>query len=269
MPSVTAADIVFYGSANMPENDTDTTGGALDATTKVTFTQLTANDSFDVVSDNAGDTTQVLTITGRLANGTIDTENFALNGVTTINGAKTFERLLKAVLDADTTGTVTISENSGSTTVATLEGTTDAPNSVAVRTVRRMFYDATAGAAGTADKLLYESFHIRNNNTTNALLSATIELTSDPSTSGIWDFELTGEQPHDISIANRTTEPNASGMLGADLTWNDASKSVASGDISELGGSYNSVQLFVRADLDSPMPAEKVALEFTVAGSTT
>ena len=33
--SVSASDIVVYGSANMPEDDSSTSGGAIDTATKV------------------------------------------------------------------------------------------------------------------------------------------------------------------------------------------------------------------------------------------
>ena len=60
--SVSASDIVVYGSANMPEDDSSTSGGAIDTATKVIFTDISATDSVECVSDNAGDTTQTITI---------------------------------------------------------------------------------------------------------------------------------------------------------------------------------------------------------------
>ncbi len=78
-------------------------------------------DDLEVLSDDAGDTTQTLIVTGRLATGAIDTEVFVLNGTTVVTGSKTFERVFKAVLSATTAGTITFRRQPSGLTVATLE----------------------------------------------------------------------------------------------------------------------------------------------------
>lgn len=57
MPIATT-DLIFYGSANRPSDDTSLTGGAIATTDRPDITQLTANSVIAVVSDGA-DTRQV------------------------------------------------------------------------------------------------------------------------------------------------------------------------------------------------------------------
>ena len=38
--SVSSSDIIVLGSANMPENDSSTSGGAIDTATKIIFTDI-------------------------------------------------------------------------------------------------------------------------------------------------------------------------------------------------------------------------------------
>lgn len=61
-------------------------------------------------SSAAGDTTQTLTVTGLVA-GVEDTEDFVLNGVAWIAGAKDFTEVWKMELDAVCTGTVTLTDS--------------------------------------------------------------------------------------------------------------------------------------------------------------
>lgn len=171
--SVLASDIVVYGSATMPENDTTTAiGGAIDTTTLVVFTDVTTASTLEVVSSSTSDTSQTLTLTGRDSTGVAISETVSLNGTTVVSLTNTYGRLLKAVLSATTTGTVTlrISGNAGNLMVF----------SPGILTVRRPFYDAVANATGGVNKTLYEKVFFQNNNTTTALTSATIAETADP-----------------------------------------------------------------------------------------
>src|SRR5690348_8234044 len=70
--SIAAADLVFYNAANMPTDSSSTVGGAIDTLRRPDFTQMdSAAEKIDFVSSAAGDTTQTLTITGRLADGSL------------------------------------------------------------------------------------------------------------------------------------------------------------------------------------------------------
>src|SRR5579863_9468123 len=70
--SVLISDLVLYGSANMPEADSATIGGAIDFSKRVEFngTSLTPT-QFDVVSSSAADTATLCKISYRDATGVI------------------------------------------------------------------------------------------------------------------------------------------------------------------------------------------------------
>jgi hypothetical protein len=78
---VQQSDIRIFGSAGIPLQDTDTpVGGAMDPTTEMVFSNIVANDNFQIVSSDPTDTTQGFVLTGRNANGNITTEILTLDG---------------------------------------------------------------------------------------------------------------------------------------------------------------------------------------------
>jgi len=109
--SVTPNQIALYGSANMPEADSVTVGGAIDLTKRVSFYDIGSNMSFDVVSSSASDTATKIQVTGRDSTGTIQTPAaVTLNGqtlITTTFGAQVFERLLSGVITGGAIGSLT------------------------------------------------------------------------------------------------------------------------------------------------------------------
>jgi len=114
------ADLILYGSATMPDDDsTLNIGGAIDTAKKVTFKDIDPAGNVQIVSSAAGDITQTVTVTGRDAAGSIISEVKTLNGTTVVamTTNTTWERLLKAVKSATTTGDVAVeavtAENSG------------------------------------------------------------------------------------------------------------------------------------------------------------
>src|ERR1700744_4916310 len=102
--SLASTDLVLYGSANMDQTDGSTQGGAIDTTTILTFADPTTVNSLATtlkyVSDNNGDTTQTVTVTGRDTTGSVVTETKNLNGTTVVTGTVTFQEILKAVMSA-------------------------------------------------------------------------------------------------------------------------------------------------------------------------
>lgn len=102
--SVLASDLVFYGSANMPDVDGSTTGGALSTAILIGFNDITPNGTMNYVSSSASDTAAVLTLSGRDSTGVIQSEAKTITGVTPVAGSQTFERLMKGV--ASGTGAV-------------------------------------------------------------------------------------------------------------------------------------------------------------------
>lgn len=156
---VTAGEAFWYGSANMPEDNTSTAGGAVDTTTRVVFDSTSlANslgpDTVEVVSSAAGDTTQTVTVYGRNAAGSLVNEVLSLNGTTVVNGATSFKTIYKVVVSASHTGTITIRKASDNTTIVDL--------ATGLLTVRRLFYNASADVSGGSSRTFYEKIFLGN-----------------------------------------------------------------------------------------------------------
>jgi hypothetical protein len=96
--SVLPSDIVVYGSANMPEADGTTVGGAVDFTRRVAFYDVSPAGSLDVVSSSASDTATKITYSGRDATGAVQSQTLTLNGQSWVTGSLSLERLLYAAL---------------------------------------------------------------------------------------------------------------------------------------------------------------------------
>lgn len=100
--SVTPSQIALYGSANMPEADSATVGGAVDFTKRVSFYDIPTAGALDIVSSSASDTATKVQVTGRDSTGTIQTPAaVTLTGTTLIAstfGGQSFERLLAGVI---------------------------------------------------------------------------------------------------------------------------------------------------------------------------
>jgi hypothetical protein len=96
--SANPSDLRFYGSASMPDVDGATTGGAVDFTKKISFSDVSPSGLVDYVSSSASDTASVITITGRDGTGVQASENKTLTGQTAVAGTATFERLMKGVV---------------------------------------------------------------------------------------------------------------------------------------------------------------------------
>ncbi len=107
--SILQSDIILYGSAVMPDNNTPTQiGGAEDNTKKMTFADLTTPGSIEIVSSSASDITQTVTVTFRDTAGVISSEVKTLSGLTPVAFVATVDRLLKAIKSATTVGDVAV-----------------------------------------------------------------------------------------------------------------------------------------------------------------
>lgn len=169
--AITAAELVLYGSANRPTNDSSTTGGAIDATFRPFSADWSADAVAEVVSDGAD--TRTVRITGRLTTGVIDTEDLVLNGTTPVTGAKTWMYLLEAKIQsggASGTRTVDIKQGASGTTRHQI-----LPNEVGGY---RLFY---ASVSDTSPVTRFEKVFFKNTNGTLTLTSAAVRLTADPS----------------------------------------------------------------------------------------
>src|SRR6516164_3171935 len=100
--SVLPSDIVVYGSANMPEADGATIGGAIDFTRRVAFFDIAPAGNVDVVSSSTSDTATKISYFGRDPTGAIQNQTLTLNGQTWVAGSLALERLLSAALSGAT-----------------------------------------------------------------------------------------------------------------------------------------------------------------------
>jgi len=191
--SITAAELIAYGSAARPEDDVSTSGGAIDLLNRPEMTQLTANSVIAAVSDGAD--VRTLTVTGRLATGAVDTEVLSLTGAVEVVGAKTFERILKLVLSGtDGARTVTVTQGSAGPTRATI-----GPN----ETSRNGMFLKSASEASPTQR--YEKFFWKNTNASLTLNDAEVELTADPAAK--IKIGLATAKGDSGSVANRKTAP--------------------------------------------------------------
>lgn len=252
--SIVAGDIVIYGSANIAESDGSTHGGVIDTAVRYVFDDSalanTLNDTLDIISSAAGDTSQTVTITGRNTSGGIVTDAISLNGTNLVNGTTTFERILKIVISASHTGTVTVTKNTGGTTVAAIES--------AVLTVRRPFYDVAADVSGGSSRDFYEKLFIKNNNGTNAYLNAKIiELTDaeDQIT-----FALANSQTDSISVTTRIN------VVPASVTaFNSSDKNVPDTNLHSGSG----IGVWLKLTLPAGDAATKAIYTIQASGTTT
>lgn len=81
--------------------------------------QMTASTTVTIVSDDAADTTQTVTIEDELA---VNSETLTLNGTTPVVGAQAFSNVDAIALSAETEGNITITFTSGANVCAVIEG---------------------------------------------------------------------------------------------------------------------------------------------------
>lgn len=254
---ITNSDIYTLCASNMPEDNSSASGGSISETKKAIFTDIAATDTVQVLSDTTD--TNAMAVTGRTAAGVITTENFTLNNTTPVQGSTSFERILKVVITGTHAGTVTVRRTTGSTTIATLEGTNTQPT--AILEARRLFYDAAAEASGGATRQFYEKIFIRNNNASGlALTNATITESSDPST--YVTFAL---------ASGFNDNSQASGRLNT-IPTGIASGSFSSSVKIPTGGvlySGSGIGVWLRLELTGGTPPAKNTYTLTVNGTST
>lgn len=252
--SVTASDLVIYGSASMPENDVDSAGGAIATTTRVIPDSASLMNApgglIEMVSDNLADTMNV-TITGRNAAGSIVSETKALNGTTVVDFTTTFERIYKIVLASAAGGTVTVRQDGGGTTIVAIEA--------GVTTIRRPFYGVGADAAGGSQRIYYEKVFLKNNHATLSLLSAQISESADPESQV--EFALEDAVDDTESVADRTTAPV--GITGDGFSG--TAKNVPGTDLA----AGSAIGVWLKLTLPAGDAATKSTYTLGVSGSTT
>jgi|GEM_PF-1926281 len=247
------SDIVVYGSASMPDDDTPTNiGGAIDTTVRVVFTDIVATDQVEVLSDNAGDTTQTVTLYGRNAAGELVSEGLSLSGATVITSTIVFERILKIVVDGAHAGTITVRDQDTDTVIAAIES--------GVLEIRRPFYNAVADAPGGSERAYHEKVFFKNNNSTLSLTAAQIAEQADPSGKVTFALEssLDGVDTNG-SGNNRQVAPSG-------YTFDSATKDVANGGNHTAGAGQG---LWLELTLAAGDAAQNTSYTLRESGQTT
>lgn len=260
--SVTASDLVVYASANMPTGNDATSGGAINTSTKMTFTDM-ANTTGLVMSSNGDSDSLQVTVTGRNAGGSVVTDTFLIhNTLLRVTGDNeiAFERVLRFVESSGShTGIITIEQDDGPTwtNIATMENGID--------NVYRPFYGVSSSTDG--DREFFEKVFVKNNNDTNNLLSAVIsesgetDLGSDKVT-----FDLANEQNDSATTTNRRTPPSAGSLLsGSTGSWDDNDKAVPSTDL----GTGSGIGVWVKLTLPESEAAKNGVWTLQIDGNTT
>lgn len=252
MPIV-AADIVAYGSASMPDDDSaQDIGGAIDLTIRVVFTDIVATDEIEILSSSASDTTETITVHGRNAAGELINDVATLNGTTvvTISGSD-FERVLKIIKSSATVGTVTIRDQDTDATIATMEP--------AVLEIRRPFYDAAADASGGSERKYHEKVFFKNNHGSLTLTAAEIKENADPSGNVAFDLESTlGGSDTNGGGNNRLVAPGG-------YSFDSADKDVANSQNLTAGGAQG---VWMELTLAAGAAAQNTSVTMRVSGNT-
>jgi hypothetical protein len=194
--SIIRSDIVVYGSANMRETDADAQGGAIAATTRVVFEDLSANDAVQVVSSNAGDDdTNTVTVYGRNAGGSLVSEATDLNGQTPATGTQVFERLMKCVITAGTPAGDVAVERQTATRDNTAQGGGDATASEAA------YITLDAGASAEDDA--YNGMVVRlNGGTGSGQIRRIVDYVGSTKTAYVaWDWDTTPDATSEFVVS--------------------------------------------------------------------
>lgn len=219
---IASTDLICYASANMPEDDVSTSGGAIDALRRIAFTQLAADDDIEVISSSASDT-QNCTIEGRLASGALASETAALTGTT----AKIFatlgvvERVLDVELASVAIGTITVRRSVAGATLATIP--------VGERGFMMFLRKAVSDAVST--KNFYMKVFWKNAHATLSLLNAKVKQNADPATR--ITHLLAASVNDSATTTNRVTAPGAADTQDPD-TFDDTDKTVPGTNLAAL-----------------------------------
>lgn len=170
----TTGQLVQNGIVTEADDTGTLTGPAYSGTTTAVgsaFTNQPANDIVEVVSSNAGDTTQTVTIIGTTtATNTVVVETVTLNGTTAVPTVKTDWGLVLAVKKSVATlGTVTVRKKTGAATITA--GMTAAVLSVGVNTVsaaNQLAYNRTLSTV--SDGATTKQIGFQGTNTSDAVI---------------------------------------------------------------------------------------------------
>jgi len=233
---IAASDLIPLGSASRPEDDTSTSGGAIDTGDRPSPMTLAANDDLEVLSSAGGDTTQQVTVTCRDTAGAIVTEQVTLTGTTAVifSTIGVIERVLKCVMDATAVGIVTLRRSVAGITVDTIP-------------IGELGFFGTflKSASESGATTRYEKIFWKNNHGTLTLNSAEMKLTADPSSK--IKAGTAAAKDDSTSVANRKTAPG-----GVSFVDDNIAISVPTGILAAAEAIGLWIELSLTAD-DSPL----------------
>lgn len=106
---IRAGQLRAYAALHTPENNTTLTGGAVDLSTSIDFSDLLAVDGLQIVSSEADSIS--VQIFGRLGSGMISSEIVALNGRTPVPTVQVaWERIMKVLKGASSSGDIAVEQ---------------------------------------------------------------------------------------------------------------------------------------------------------------
>ena len=231
-------DIVAYLSANRPENNASTSGGAIDATMRLIDRTVAfdingaSGDKIDLVSSSASDNSGVTaTLEGYAVDGTWISEARTLNGVGHVQSTATFHHLLRIELSANAVGNVTVARYNAAAPVTLFTIPIGEQGAAA------MFLKIAAEAGGGATVTAYEKLFLKNTNAIFGCVSSIFYCGTNENSRLTFALECAGGTgaAYQVdggteSVANRVTAPNGGGTytfaaaatVGAGLAMGDA-----------------------------------------------
>ncbi len=193
---IESSELVAYASAGRPEDDTAASGGAIDEEMRVSFTQLTSNDTLRVWSSSAYDVSQTVTVRGRNAAGELVECTAALDGVALVplSPTTTFERVIDCVVDNPCIGEVTLERASNGVDVGII---------AAGETGFTMLF--IGSFSESSQTVRHEKIFLKNTNGALTATQAKVRSTADPA--GKIRIGLEASKDGSGSIANRKAVP--------------------------------------------------------------
>ena len=215
-----ASDIQWWAASVFPIDDSiQNIGGGIDLTKKIIFTRLGTLSTLEMLSSDAGDTTQTVTVYYLDAAGVLQSDTKTLNGVSVVAFTGNMLTFLRCVKSAGTTGTVTIRKASAGATIVTLEPT--------VLGAQMPHYNPLIDQS--AEKVYVDKVFVKNTHATIALTLATLAIVADPQSTITFALEA----------ALNGTGTNGAGnnrqVLPSGFTFDTTTKSLANGGILTAG----------------------------------
>lgn len=184
--SIAATDLIARSCANIIDITTPATdeslavGGAIDLVTYLNVVnELGADAAIEIISDNAGDTTQTILIQVWKSAGFYQQSNtITFNGTTAVavtfpSGGNVIHNVIRANIAGTLSGNGTVRGTGAGTTLATFDNL-----GTANPFTRRMFERASSPISGTITR--YDKMFWKNNHGTLTAITPVYRLTADP-----------------------------------------------------------------------------------------